>query len=224
MKMSQAKNERIKRFSLPFRIAHWINAFAFFMLYLTGLPMYTEFFDWLYPILGGPASGRLMHRIFGIMFIIPTIFMILTDPKSFFHWIKSMFIWKKEDFAFFLPFAKEFFGKHAKIPKQDFYNAGEKLNSILQVVTAILLIGSGFMMWFPQLLPYAFQVWAYPIHNMSFGLAAAVIVGHIYLSTLGPGGKDALRGMIKGDVPEDFAKEHHGKWYDELQKKDKQGA
>lgn len=210
----------IKRFSLTFRIAHWINAVAFFALYITALPMYTEFFDWLYPVLGGPAHARLLHRIFAVLFILPVFIMLAADPKSFYHWLKSMFTWRKHDFAFFLQFAKEFFGKHADIPKQDFYNAGEKLNSILQVVTATVIIASGFMMWFPDSFSYDVQVWAYLLHNVGFGLSIAAVIGHVYLATLGPGAKDAMRGIIKGDVPPQYAKEHHGRWYDEIMEKE----
>ncbi|WP_368666317.1 formate dehydrogenase subunit gamma [Ammoniphilus sp. CFH 90114] len=225
--MSTKNKGYVKRFSLTFRIAHWVNAGAFFALYITALPMYTEFFDWLYPVLGGPANARLLHRVFAVLFILPMFIMIFCDPKSFFHWIKSIFTWRKHDFGFFLPFAKEFFGKHADIPKQDFYNAGEKINSLLQVFTTIIIIASGFMMWFPSYIPYDIRVWGYLLHNIGFALAIAVVVGHVYLATLAPGAKDAMRGITKGDVSETWAKEHHGRWYDELkeeEKKKKQGA
>lgn len=224
MKMSKISSDgkKVRRFSKPIIIAHWTNAFAFFMLYLTGLPLYTEFFDWLYVVFGGPAGARLVHRIAGVTFVIPVLFVLLTDPKGFFHWIKQMFTWKKHDFQFFLEFPKEFFGKHANVPKQDFYNAGEKINSLLTILTAIMLIGSGFIMWFPKFFPSTMVMWAYPIHNLGFGLSAAVVVGHIYLSVGHPNSRPSMEGITKGNVDIEYAKEHHGRWYDELMEEDKQ--
>ena len=212
-----SQQQTVKRFSKPVIVVHWVNAFAFFALYITGLPLYTDFFSWMYGVFGGPENLRLLHRIFAVMFIAPVFFILLTDPKSFFHWIKQAFTWRKSDFEFFAKFPKEFFGGHVKdMPKQDFYNAGEKLNSILQMLCAVMLIGSGLVLWMPHLFSTGVVQWAYPIHNIGFGLAAAVVVGHIYLSVGHPGSKASMQGMTKGDVPVKYAKEHHGKWYDEL--------
>jgi len=209
------KQKMVKRFSKPFIIAHWLNVAAFFTLYISALPMYTEFFDWIYLIFGGPENCRLIHRIAAVAFTLPAIFLIIADPKSFFFWIKQMFTWKKHDFQFFPKFALEFLGKHVDdMPKQDFFNAGEKINSILQVVTTILIIGSGIIMWFANSFPREVVQWAYPIHNTAMALAIAVVVGHIYLATALS--KPSMQGMITGEVVEEYARDHHGRWYDEL--------
>ncbi|WP_052343504.1 formate dehydrogenase subunit gamma [Bacillus massiliigorillae] len=211
----------VKRFSKSVIIAHWMNAIAFFGLYISALPMYTEFFDWLYPLFGGPAGARLFHRVCAVVFFIPTIFVLLTDPKSFIYWIKQIFTWKKHDFQFFLEFPKEFFGKHANVPKQDFYNAGEKVNSLLQILMTILIMGSGLVMWFPQFFPHGVVMWAYPMHNIGLGLATAVVVGHVYLSIGHPNSRPSMRGITKGDVDIKYAKAHHGRWYDEVMEEEK---
>lgn len=212
-----SNQKMVKRFSKWVIVAHWTNAFAFFALYITALPLYTDFFSWMYPIFGGPENLRLFHRIFAVLFILPPLVMMLVDPKSFFHWIKQTLTWRKNDLAFFTKFPKEFFGGHVKdMPKQDFYNAGEKLNSILTIFSAILLIGSGVVMWFASSFPIGLVLWAYPIHNIAFGLSIAVVVGHIFLSVGHPNSKVSMQGMTKGDVPVKYAKEHHEAWYDEL--------
>lgn len=209
--------ETVKRFNKGFIIAHWINAAAFIILYISALPMYTQFFNWLYPVFGGPAGARLVHRIAAVFFMLPLPILILFDRQGLKNWAKNIFSWKKHDFKFFLPFAKEFFGLKSNVPKQDFFNAGEKVNSLLQIVTALLLIASGLVMWFPQYFSQTIIWWAYPIHNIGLGLAAAVAVGHIYMSlvTAAP----SMRGITKGDVDIEYAKDHHGRWYDELVEK-----
>jgi len=215
--MSRKKPTKyVRRFSTAFVIAHAVNAFSFFALYVTALPMYTEFFDWLYPVLGGPANARLLHRIFAVTFVTPTIIYLLFDRKGFFFWMKQLITWKKRDMGFFTEFVKEFFGAKAKPPKQGFFNAGEKINSMIQIVTAVLIIGSGVTMWFPEYFPRELVQFGYLLHNIGFGLAIAVVVGHIYLSILHPGSSPAFRGVIKGDVDVEFVKAHYRDWYDEL--------
>lgn len=224
--MSKKGEKMIKRFGLPFRIAHWLTAFSFIALYITALPMYTEFFDWLYPIFGGPANTRLLHRIFAFGFMAPFFFLIFADPKALFHWIKNCFSWKSYDFKFLMEFPKEFFGKHVELPKQDFYNAGEKVNSLIQMVTSIAIIGSGIIIWNTGWFPNWLVDIGYPVHAIGVGLAAAVVVGHAYLGTFAPDGWKAFRGMVKGEVPEEWAERHHGRWIDELKENDntKKGA
>ena len=46
-------------------------------------------------------------------------------------------------------------------------------------------------------------------------LAAAMVIGHIYLGTLGMEG--ALDAMRTGYVDEVWAKEHHDLWYDDIE-------
>ena len=155
MSKQQKSDVQVKRFSKGFVWAHAVNAISFFALYITALPMYTDWFNWLYPVLGGPEGARLLHRIFAVIFILPTFIWLIMDPKGFMRWGKELVTWKKRDIQFFTEFVKELFGFKFKHVKQTFFNAGEKINSLIQIFTAILIIGSGFPMWFPDLFPKA---------------------------------------------------------------------
>lgn len=219
MSNTQKSDVKVRRFSMGFVIAHAVNAISFFALYITALPMYTEWFDWLYPVLGGPEGARLLHRIFAIAFIMPTFIWLIMDPKGFLNWGKELVTWKKRDIEFFTEFVKELFGFKFKHVRQTFFNAGEKINSIIQILTAILIIGSGFPMWFPDLFPKAVVQWAYVMHNVGFGLAIAVVVGHIYLSVIHKHSRPGYSGVITGKVPAWWAKGHYADWYDEEVKK-----
>jgi formate dehydrogenase subunit gamma len=219
MSKSPKSTAKVRRFSKGFVWAHAINAISFFALYLTALPMYTEFFDWLYPILGGPANARLLHRIFAVTFLSPTIIWVIFDFKGFKLWLKELVTWKKRDLQFFTEFVKELFGFNFKHIRQSFFNAGEKINSLIQIFTALLIIGSGFPMWFPQFFPRAVVQCGYFFHNVGFGLAIAVIVGHIYLSVVHKNSRPGYSGVVTGEVPAWWAKEHYPDWYDEEVKK-----
>ncbi|WP_071461450.1 formate dehydrogenase subunit gamma [Bacillus massilinigeriensis] len=215
--MSKAKKStlQVRRFSMAFVIAHAVNAFAFFALYVTALPMYTEFFDWLYPVLGGPENARLLHRIFAVLFMTPTFIWVIFDPKGFKRWLKELVTWKKRDLEFFTEFVKELFGFKFKHVRQTFFNAGEKINSFIQIITALIVIGSGFTLWFPELFPKFLVQWGYFLHNVGFGLAIAVVVGHIYLSVVHRHSSPGYSGVVTGKVPAWWAKGHYPDWYDE---------
>lgn len=205
----------IKRFSLPIRIAHWTNAISFFVLLLTGLGLYSSTFSFISVLCGGPENAQLVHRVFAIIFLLPTPFMILFNFKGFAHWTKTAFTWRENDFKYFAAFPKELFGKEANMPKQDFFNGGQKMNSLLTITCAILLVCSGLIMWFRPVSSEGVRL-AYLVHDIGVGLLVPVIIGHIYLSVGHPASRPAFMGMTKGIVPASYAEKHHGKWYDEV--------
>lgn len=218
--MSKQKNElMVRRFSKGFIVAHAVNLISFFALYLTALPMYAPSFHWLFAVWGGPANARLLHRIFAVVFVTPTIIFMIFDPKGFFRWMKELVTWKKRDLQFFTEFVKELFGFNFKHVKQTFFNAGEKINSILQILCAIIIICSGITMWFPQFFPRSVVQMGYLFHDIGFGLAIAVIVGHVYLSVVHKNSRPGFTGVVNGKVPAWWAEEHYTEWYEEEVKK-----
>ncbi len=219
MSNQQKPEIKVRRFSKAFVAAHAVNFISFFILYITALPMYTEFFDWLYPVFGGPENARLLHRIFAVAFVTPSIIWLIFDTKGFFRWIKEIFTWKKRDVEWFQEAGKEMLGFKFKHVPQTFFNAGEKINSWIQIVTAVVIICSGFTMWFPEFFPAWAVQWGYFGHSLSIGLAAAVVVGHIYMAAVHKNSAPGFKGVVTGKVPAWWAKSHYGDWYDEEVKK-----
>ena len=208
----------VKRFALGPRLAHWIYAFTFLMLWITAMP---KVFNWegfkvIYTLFGGPAGTHLAHRIFAVIMIGTVVLTTLLDWKNTWKWLRELKDWRKRDFSFLMIFPKEFFGLPNKYPKQGYLNGGTKINSILQIVCFFGFAISGIFMWFPNILPYTVQVWMYPTHIIAVSFATAVVFGHIYLAALHPNSKGGLQGMIHGYVPVSYAAGHHGAWYDEV--------
>lgn len=210
----------IKRFSKYVIIAHWVNTTCVAMLFLSGLPLYSDMFKFVYHLFGSPQNTMLIHRTFAVIFILPVIFVIITDPKSFVSWIKQITSWKSYDIKFLTEFSKEFFGGHADIPKQGFLNGGQKVNSLLVIFCVTLLVSSGLIIWFKEFFPKELVLWCYPAHDLGVGLMIAAVLGHIYLSVGNPASRPSFKGMTKGYVDTDYAKEHHGRWYDEVAKEE----
>ena len=215
------KDGKVKRFTIHFQIFHWGFAGAYFVLYLSGLAMYTEFFDWLYILFGGPAMARIIHRVAAVIFILMPIYMLVFDRKSMSLWLRNAFKWGKHDIKYLMNFPFDMFGFKTKNPPQDFISGGEKLNSLMQIATFFMFVGSGIVMWFPGYFPGWVIDWSYPMHNIALGLSLMVVVGHIYLSSSNPSSKASLEGMTTGWVSEHYAKHHHTNWYNDIVEEEK---
>jgi formate dehydrogenase subunit gamma len=60
------------------------------------------------------------------------------------------------------------------------------------------------------------------VHAVIAVLFVALILGHIYIGTLGMEG--AFEAMWTGEVDLNWAKEHHDLWLKDMQAKDRSGA
>ena len=214
------RSKYVFRFSFAFRVAHWIQAGSFALLLLTGLPLWTEYFTFMHSVFGGPEMAQLLHRIFAVVFLLPLPILLFFDRSGLKTWTKELVSWKKHDIVFFLHFPKEFFVGSDKIPKQGFLNAGEKLNSIGSIVTTVMLIVSGFVIWFNKsgfiTVSDSSVHLSQLIHVLGFTIGTIFAMGHTYLSAIHPNSKPSMEGITKGYIPVSYAKAHHERWYDEL--------
>ena len=211
-------SDRVQRFNKTERIAHWVNAILFIILFLTGMAI---FFQSIALALGhsGFAVTRFLHRMAAVPFILVVpVMMILGTPKTTKVWLKEIFTWTMDDVRWVTGFAKEFFGGHANLPPQGKLNAGEKINSLLGIIGCGLLVFSGLVMWFSTHFSPTAVLVAYAVHDMAAAVVGAAIIGHSYLGLFHPDSKRALSGMIDGTVSKEFAKAHHEKWYRSLSK------
>jgi formate dehydrogenase subunit gamma len=203
---------KIERFTPFERATHWSNAGAFVVLAISGIVMaFGKFF--LLPVLGGALFGYLayvlktVHNFVGPLFVVTTIFMIFTFIRS---------NWPSKDDLTWLKRGGGLFG--GTEPPSHRFNAGEKLvfwGGVL--LLGSLVIGSG--LFLDKLLPgfvYTrgeMQV-AHMIHAVATLCMVALIMGHIYIGTLGM--KGAYSAMREGQVDETWAQEHHRLWYDDI--------
>jgi len=203
---------RIERFTPFERATHWSNAIAFVTLAVSGLVMvFGKFF--LLPVIGAALFGWLtyalktVHNIVGPLFVVTLVLMFITFVRDNFPRVM--------DLRWLLKFGGLFGGR--EVPSHRF-NAGEKIvfwGGIL--VLGSIVTGSG--LFLDRLLPgfvYTrgqMQV-AHMIHAVATILMMALIMGHIYIGTLGMrGAYDAMR---HGYVDETWAREHHALWYDDI--------
>lgn len=94
------------------------------------------------------------------------------------------------------------------MPKQGFYNGGERMNILLQALLWLGFVVSGLTLWLGagHISP-AIRTWMIPLHSICAGLGFAAAIGHIYLAIgVNP---DSFQGMRDGTVRESYAKHHH---------------
>jgi len=213
------QGDRVYRFLTAERIAHWAHALSFLVLLFTGLALVIR---GVAAFLGGEVMGAfgLTHRIVAVVFTIvavPTL--IVGARKSAGDWVRGTFRFDKDDVRFLMGFPKDFFGLKVKLPDQGRFNAGEKINSILQILGWPTMVITGWMLVWKDALPRQLGVWTLTIHSFVAMLLGAAVLGHIYLASIHPHARPGFTGMTSGWVPGWWAKGHYKKWYDKLPEK-----
>jgi formate dehydrogenase subunit gamma len=202
----------IERFTPLERSAHWANAIAFVILAVSGLVMALGKF-FLLPVIGRTLFGWLTyalktaHDLVGPLFVVSLIVVFLTFLRDEMP--------RKEDFAWIRTGGGLFGGQEAPSHR---FNAGEKLIFwVGLVVLGAVVVGSGLVL--DRLLPgldylRADMQVAHMVHATATILMMAMLLGHIYLGTIGM--KGAYRAMRTGYVDEAWAHEHHDLWLQDI--------
>ena len=209
--------QKIVRFKAFERFSHWLTAVSFVILGLTGLNV-TFGKILLLPVVGPDTfsdisqAAKYVHNftslsfVAGLVFIIAIFFKDNIPEKVDLDWIKQGGGFIKN--------------KHAPAGR---FNPGEKLVYWLSLAAGAMVSVSGFLLLFPFYgTNIADMQLAQVVHAVVAVLFIALILGHIYIGTLGMEG--AFEAMGTGEVDLNWAKEHHDLWVArELATEDRQG-
>lgn len=202
----------IERFTPFERAAHWANAGAFVVLAVSGLVMAFGKFV-LLPLIGSTLFGWLgwllktAHNFAGPLFAVSLVIVLVTFFKDNIA-NRADVEWLRRAGGLF---------SDREIPSHRF-NAGEKgIYWWGAFFPGLVVVASGLVL--DKLVPGLgelrgqMQV-AHMIHATVGLLMLCVLVGHIYMGTIGM--KDAYKAMKTGYVDEGWAREHHELWYDDI--------
>ena len=206
---------RVERFNFLSRFTHWGHTVTFILCLFTGLALFFDGVDWLAAIFGGYVGAGIVHRISAVTMTIVIAVFVLFNFRVLINWVKDILRFGMNDILFVLKFPAEFLGFKVDIPPQTKFNGGEKGNSMVTPTMVILLVLSGYIMWFPTIFPKWLVIAAYPTHDIAMVLATCMVCMHGYLGSFHPGSGESFWGMWKGTVKEDWAKHHHATWYAE---------
>lgn len=251
IKIEHGKSNRlIERFNALERFAHWLTAACFILLAVTGLNILfgrvlflkkpgeisvgadfspsQDFYAWL------SYWGKIIHdyAAWGFMAGLILIFVL---------WVGEN-LPDKHDLNWFAK-AGGLFSTGVHPPSKKF-NGGQKLLFWVVVLFGASLSFSGLCLLFPfQILPwnstfaalnaigFSLPTDLLPVQEMQLSqlwhavvalVLIAIIIAHIYIGTLGMEG--AFDAMGTGMVDENWAREHHSLWAEEVAGKDKEAG
>jgi formate dehydrogenase subunit gamma len=187
------------------RFLHWSVAIFFILSLLTGFAIYSPWlFRWITPLFGGGALTRALHPWFGLLF---DIFFLL----QFINWVTPM-RWTRADRRW-LGRLRQYATNKDRLEHEDvgFFNGGQKLYFWTIVLSAILFLITGVLLWFDDLVARWLVAVSYVIHDLAALLMLAGFIIHIYEGTAHQPG--TFRSMIDGTVTEKWAWTHHPAWY-----------
>jgi formate dehydrogenase subunit gamma len=204
-----ANEERIDRFTVHERVAHWLAALSFLYAAFTGLALWSPRLFWLSAVFGGGETVRAWHPWGGLIFALVLCWM-------FRNWAVEMRL--DADDRIWLKNARRYATHDEEgLPEAGRFNAGQKMLFWMQSVCAIFLFLSGIVLWFPDAMPRSLRLAAILIHPAAAVLSIGGIIVHIYMGTAAV--PEAFRGMIQGQVRGAWAASHHPKWYREVRKR-----
>jgi formate dehydrogenase subunit gamma len=208
---------KIVRFKAFERFSHWLTAVSFVILGLTGLNI-TFGKIVLLPLIGPDAFSNVsqvakyVHNFTSFSFVAGLVLIIVIFFKDNIP-EKVDLEWLKQGGGFIK-------NKHAPAGR---FNPGEKAVYWLSLVAGVVVSVSGFVLLFPFYgTNIADMQIAQGVHAIVAVLFVALILGHIYIGTLGMEG--AFEAMGTGEVDLNWAKEHHDVWLArKLASEDRQG-
>ncbi|MFI5863940.1 cytochrome b/b6 domain-containing protein [Streptomyces sp. NPDC051546] len=89
------------------------------------------------------------------------------------------------------------------------FNAGQKLYASWSAGAALVMLGTGLLMWFTGLTPLPWRTGATFVHDWLALAMAAAVAGHVMMAVRDP---EARRGMRTGSVAADWARREHPLW------------
>jgi formate dehydrogenase subunit gamma len=99
---------------------------------------------------------------------------------------------------------------HGVVPQGKF-NAGQKLNSVVSTAALVVLAGTGLVMYWNRSFPQTVVQGANFVHGSTAVVVTVLVVGHVVLAVRD---RVAMRSMLTGRAPLDWARRHHRKWVD----------
>ena len=203
----QAKE--ILRFATVEMMLHWAIALPFMACVATG--MVVKLFYGLH----GEGISRdvltFLHRVAGgCLAIFPSLAIMRNwrQYKVLVYNVKVGFSWTIDDLKWLFLIGPSTIDKRVVLPEQRKFNAAERLNFMMVMVTYPVFIASGILLWIPG---SHFVPWL--VHVGTALVVPGLMFGHIYMAVVNPGTRIGLSGMFSGRVDREWARHHYAAWY-----------
>ncbi len=199
------RSGEIRRYDSNERLNHWTVAILFVLLAASGLAFFHPAFWFLSALLGGGTWARILHPFFGVLMFVLFVVMAMRywDDNKIQPYDRE---WRKR-------LADVIENRDDNLPAIDKYNIGQKYVFWTTVVTLVLLVVTGVILWRPYfagLFPIDLIRIAGLVHAVSAFVLILAIIVHIYAAIWVTG---TVRAMTRGTVSHAWARHHHPLWY-----------
>ena len=204
--------ERLRRFVLVERLAHWTYAAFFLLALVIGLLMWIPSTR----IRMGGSRQQISHLHGGmglLMIIVPLLLFLFADRCRLSGDLREIDVWDRDDRVWFWRALRGDTLRRREMPPQGRFNAGQKANAIIVVAMAVGFIITGSLLLAGPHLPGWLVSRALLLHQVLAIAAVALFVGHLLHAFSTKHGRDSLRAMTGGTMSETVARERHEKWW-----------
>jgi formate dehydrogenase subunit gamma len=204
-----AGSSQILRFAKSERFLHWSIALPFLVSMASALILVVIYNQ--DPSRPHRNFFSVLHRVSGVaLILLPMLatFKSRGDARIHIYNIKQAWTWMFDDIKWLALMGVAAVNPKIKLPEQGKFNAAEKINFMVLMVTYPLYVLTGLLMW---LTPLAILSWI--MHFFMAVNAVPLIGGHLYMALINPSSRKGLNGMITGHVDRSWGKHHYRRWY-----------
>jgi formate dehydrogenase subunit gamma len=173
---------------------------------LTGLAFYSPHLYWIATLLGGPPTSRYWHPWLGVLFAAVMFWMLRA-------WMADMRI-TPEDRKWNDAMSHYIRNEDEALPPIDRFNAGQKYFFWAMLWATIVLLVSGAVLWFPELIPWSLRGLRFAavlLHVSAALVTIGLFIIHVYMGTAVVRG--GFTSIIRGEVSPAWARTHHRLWF-----------
>ncbi len=210
--MNHDSKQNLQRYTANERSNHWAVALLFILAGLSGMALFHPALFWLSNLFGGGTWTRILHPFIGVAMAIMFVLMALRFAGR--NRIKA------HDRQWLSQWRKVINNNEEGVPAAGKYNGGQKLLFWVLVVSMLMLLLSGIVIWreyFSGFFAIGVIRLASVLHAFFAFVLIASIVVHVYAAIWVKGSVGA---MTSGKVSWAWARKHHKLWYDEMRKKE----
>ncbi len=202
--MTTRPPERLDRFDATERALHWTNAALFGVLLVTAAILYV---GPLSALVGRRGLVRQVHLVAGLAVPVPLLVAWLGPRRSALRadW-RALARWDADDRTWLRSFGR----RRTRTGK---FHPGQKLNAAFTLGALTLLLGTGAVMHWFSLFRDDWRTGATFVHDWTAIVTTVVVAGHLRMAFADG---DALRSMVRGWVPAEWARRHRPKWFEEI--------
>jgi formate dehydrogenase subunit gamma len=198
----------ILRYTLSERVHHWLGSLFYLYCLITGLAFWSPYMFWLAALVGGGPTARFWHPWFGLGFTASMFWMYkmwwrdMQTTDADLRWKKAIKRYIEND--------------DRNLPPEGRFNYGQKLYFWVMFYGVILLLISGFGLWFVESIPEWLRLLSVTVHVTAALATIGGFIIHVYMGTAMVRG--GFTSIIRGEVSEDWARTHHRLWYEQVTK------